>query len=36
MTDACLGGIGGMVAQGTDWRTAKVAAFYSAKLNPAQ
>jgi hypothetical protein len=24
------------VAQGADWRTAKVAAFYSAKLNPAQ
>jgi hypothetical protein len=36
MTDACLGGIGGIVALGADWRTAKVAAFYSAKLNPAQ
>jgi hypothetical protein len=36
MTDACLGGIGGVIAQGVDWRTAKVATFYSAKLNPAQ
>jgi hypothetical protein len=25
-----------VVAQGSDWHTAKVAAFYSAKLNPAQ
>ena len=36
MTDACLGGIGGVIAQGEDWRSAKVAAFYSAKLNAAQ
>jgi hypothetical protein len=36
MTDACLGGIGGVIAQGADWRTAKVATCYSAKLNPAQ
>jgi hypothetical protein len=36
MTDACLGGIRGVIAQGLDWCTAKVAAFYLAKLNPAQ
>jgi hypothetical protein len=36
MTDASLGGIGGVVAQGPDWKSAKVAAFFSAKLNPAQ
>jgi hypothetical protein len=36
MTDACLGGIGGVVCQGAHWKTAKVAAFFSAKLNPAQ
>ena len=36
MTDACGNGISGVVAQGKDWRTAKVAAFYSAKMSPAQ
>jgi hypothetical protein len=36
MTDACLGGIWGIIAQGPDWHTAKVIAFYLAKLNPAQ
>lgn len=36
MTDACGNGIGGVVAQGNDWKTAKVAAFYSAKLSSAQ
>lgn len=36
MTDACLGGIGGVVSQGATWKSAKVAAFFSAKLNPAQ
>ena len=36
MTDACGNGIDGVVAQGKDWRTAKVAAFYSAKMSPAQ
>lgn len=25
-----------MVSQGPDWKTAKIAAFYSAKLNSAQ
>ena len=36
MTDACGNWIGGVVAQGKDWCTAKVAAFYSAKMSPAQ
>jgi hypothetical protein len=36
MTDTCLGGIGEVVAQGEDWKTAKVAAFFSAKLSSAQ
>jgi hypothetical protein len=36
VTDGCITGIAGMVSQGDDWRNAQVAAFYSAKLNPAQ
>jgi hypothetical protein len=36
MTDACGNGVAAVVAQGVDWRTASVAAFFSAKLNPAQ
>jgi len=36
MTDACGNGIGGVVAQGRDWKGAKVAAFYSAKMSSAQ
>ena len=36
VTDGCSTGVAGLVSQGEDWRTAKVAAFYSAKLNPAQ
>lgn len=36
MTDACGNGIGGAIAQGKDWKTAKVAAFYSAKMSSAQ
>jgi hypothetical protein len=36
ITDGCATGISGVVSQGSDWKTAKVAAFYSAKLNPAQ
>jgi hypothetical protein len=36
MTDACGNGVAVVIAQGNDWRTAKVAAFFSAKLNPAQ
>ena len=34
--DGCLTGIVGIVRQGPDWKTAVVAAFYSAKLNNAQ
>ena len=36
MTDACGNGIGGVVAQGRDWKTAKVAVLYSAKMSSAQ
>ncbi|KAJ3518583.1 hypothetical protein NMY22_g13602 [Coprinellus aureogranulatus] len=36
VTDACVTGIAGVVSQGKDWKTAKVAAFFSAKLNKAQ
>jgi len=36
ITDGCATGVSGVIAQGPDWKTAKVAAFYSAKLNPAQ
>ncbi|KAG9222102.1 hypothetical protein CCMSSC00406_0009287 [Pleurotus cornucopiae] len=36
ITDGCATGISGVVAQGEDWQKARVAAFYSAKLNSAQ
>jgi len=36
VTDGCATGISGLVSQGNEWKTAKIAAFYSAKLNPAQ
>ena len=36
VTDGCATGVSGLVSQGQDWKTAAVAAFYSAKLNPAQ
>lgn len=36
MTDACGNGIGGVIAQGPDWKTSRVAAFYSAKMSSAQ
>jgi hypothetical protein len=36
ITDGCATGVAGVVAQGSDWKTAKVAAFFSAKLNSAQ
>jgi hypothetical protein len=36
VTDGCLTGIGGCIKQGTDWKTAPVVAFYSAKLSSAQ
>ena len=36
VTDGCSTGVAGLVSQGSDWRDAKIAAFYSAKLNSAQ
>ncbi|KAJ2914251.1 hypothetical protein MD484_g6182, partial [Candolleomyces efflorescens] len=36
VTDGCATGIAGVISQGDDWKTARVAAFYSAKLNDAQ
>ena len=36
ITDGCVSGIAGVISQGEDWKTAPVAAFYSAKLSPAQ
>jgi RNase H-like domain found in reverse transcriptase len=36
ITDGCNLGILGIISQETDWKTAKVATFYSAKLNSAQ
>jgi hypothetical protein len=36
VTDGCSTGIAGVVSQGNDWKTAIIAAFYSAKLNNAQ
>ena len=36
VTDGCATGIASLISQGVDWKTAKIAAFYSAKLNSAQ
>jgi hypothetical protein len=36
ITDGCATGIAGVIMQGNDWNKGVVAAFYSAKLNPAQ
>ena len=36
VTDGCATGIAGAISQGNDWKMAKVATFYSAKLTPAQ
>ena len=36
VTDGCATGVSGLVSQGRQWKTAKIAAFYSAKLNSAQ
>jgi hypothetical protein len=36
ITDGCSTGVSGVVAQGHDWKSATIAAFYSAKLNSAQ
>ncbi|KAJ2955854.1 hypothetical protein NUW54_g14706 [Trametes sanguinea] len=36
VTDGSVAGIAGVVTQGQDWRAGNVAAFFSAKLSPAQ
>jgi hypothetical protein len=36
MTDACINGITTVIVQGADWKTANIAAFFSAKLSTAQ
>ena len=36
ITDGCSTGISDLISQGQDWKMAKIAAFYSAKLNTAQ
>ena len=36
VTDRCATGVSGVVSQGQDWKTAAIAAFYSAKLKSAQ
>jgi hypothetical protein len=36
VTDGCSTGISGLISQGDNWKSAKITAFYSAKLNPAQ
>ncbi len=36
VTDTSSTGIAGVISQGEDWKNAKVAAFFSAKLNPVQ
>ena len=36
ITDGCATGISGVISQGQGWKKAKIAAFYSTKLNPAQ
>ena len=36
VTDGCATGVAGVVSQGADWKSARMAAFFSAKLNSAQ
>ena len=36
VTDGCSTGVAGLVSQGKEWKSARIAAFYSAKLNLAQ
>jgi hypothetical protein len=36
VTDGCTTGVAGLISQGPEWKSAKIAAFYSAKLNSAQ
>jgi hypothetical protein len=35
VSDGCSIGIAGVICQGKDWKSGKVAAFFSAKLNSA-
>ena len=35
VTDGCSTGVSGLVSQGDDWKSAWIAALFSAKLNPA-
>jgi hypothetical protein len=34
VTNGCATGIAGVISQGDNWKSAKVAAFYLAKLTP--
>ncbi|KAF8835372.1 hypothetical protein BDN67DRAFT_875814, partial [Paxillus ammoniavirescens] len=36
MTDSSAAGVGGVVAQGVDWQSVKIAAFYPAKMSVVQ
>jgi hypothetical protein len=36
VTDGCSSGVAGVICQGKDWKSGKVAVFFSAKLNSAQ
>lgn len=36
VTDGCSTSVAGVVCQGPNWKNAQIAAFFSAKLNPAQ
>lgn len=36
VTDGCATGVSGVVSQGPEWQTARIATFYLAKLNSAQ
>jgi len=36
VTDGCVTGIAGVVSQGVDWKSTRIVAFFSAKLNLAQ
>ena len=36
VTDGCSTGVSGLLSQGEDWKTAKIAVFYFTKLSPPQ
>ena len=36
VTNGCTTGILGLISQGNEWKTARISAFYSTKLNPMQ